>query len=221
MAHLLFESKPLPYILKPCCRIFYSTMLFILLNFILLLLLPNPTLQTKVTIASSDRVRDQPRWAAQICNNYIATQCCAPLDLEVPGVGRGWFRGTFAQFDQLPALSLYVSVWQAQGKGYTCDGPTVGDDVTDAEPTVLYNDADGVGIGGTWYTVWITGANKTVAAANSEVVYPDQIMYDGELYTAMHTVERLFHSPTGRLIFGHPFGTSILVFYAVEARRSC
>jgi hypothetical protein len=190
----------------------------ILLNFILLLLLLKPTLQATITIATSHLVLNPQRWAAQTCSNIVATKCCEPPDLNILGFGHGWFRATIVQFNQLPSVSLYLSVWRAQGTGYSCGGPTLGDVVSDGEPSLEYSDASGVG--GARYTVWISDANKTVVATSPEVVYPDRIMYGGAIYTELNGEKGIFRSPVGQFIFGVPFSTSIFVFYAIEARRA-
>jgi len=188
----------------------------ILLNFILLLLLPKPTLQATVTIATSHLVFDPQRWAAQTCSNIVATKCCEPLDLNILGFGHGWFRATIVEFNHLPPVPLYLSVWRAQGTGYSCGGPTLDDVVSDGEPSLEYSDASGVG--GAWYT--ISNANKTVVTTSLEVVYPDRIMYGGAIYTELKGEKGIFRSPVGQYIFGVPFSTSIFVFYAIEARRA-
>ena len=96
----------------------YSAMHLILVNSLLLLLLPNPTLQDKVMYVTSRQIIHSQYWASQTCSNVAATNCCAPLDLNVPGVGRGWFCGMYLRFSQLLPVSLYLSVWP--GKAQDC-----------------------------------------------------------------------------------------------------
>lgn len=177
-----------------------------LFNFILLLLLPNPTLQSRVTFATSRQISPSQHWAAQTCNNVGVTNCCAPLNLNVPGVGHGWFRASYIQFSNLPPVSLYLSVWRAQGTGYSCKGATAGDETADGGTDIEYSDTSAVGLGGAWYTEWVS--NKTVVAASPEVLHPDQVFYQGEIYMEQNKGMGIFYGPNGKLIFGLPFSTS-------------
>lgn len=190
----------------------------ILFNIILLLLLPNPTLQVRVTFTNAHQIPHSQHWAAQACSNVLITECCAPLNLNVPGIGDRWFRATTAHFTHLPPVSLYLSLWRGQGAGYVCRGATLGDEITDGKPNLKYIDTSGFGLGGAWFTQWVSHENKTGVAATPQLVYPDEILYLGALYKEVSEASGIFRNAAGIFIYGLPFGTSILTFHAIQAR---
>ena len=160
---------------------------------------------------------NQRYFTQQLCSNVRENTCCVPIDVNIAGLGSGWFHAKHLFFNKLPEYNVHLGGWKYQHRRSNCNGELVVQYLTIGDATAAYTNNSPEGFSGALY--YAQGPpngnrtdtnNGTLQVPNpgvknpNTIQFPDEIKFQGESYGNGGSGTLLYVSASGKIITGAP-----------------